>query len=64
MGLYSRGLIIGRITKFAPEIWGLIFGRAYFWEGLLAEFYGIYSLCSKHNETHLEIFVITVIICI
>ena len=22
------------------EIWGLIFGRAYFWEGLLLEFYG------------------------
>ena len=28
MGLYSEGLIIGRI--FASEIWG-----AYFWEGLL-----------------------------
>ena len=33
MGLYSRGLIIGRI--FVPEIWGLIFERAFFfcWGG-------------------------------
>ena len=28
MGLYLGGLIIGRI--FASEIWGLIFGSAYF----------------------------------
>ena len=34
MGLYSGGLIIGMI--FASEIWG-----AYFWGGLLSEFYGI-----------------------
>ena len=34
MGLYWERLIIGRI--FAPEIWG-----AYFWRGLLLEFYGI-----------------------
>ena len=33
MALYLGGLIIRRI--FASEIWG-----AYFWEGLLSEFYG------------------------
>ena len=31
MGLYSGGLMIGRV--FASEIWGLIFGRAYFGGG-------------------------------
>ena len=43
MGLYSGGLIIGRI--FASEIWGLIFGTAYLGGGggLLLEFYGITS---------------------
>ena len=41
MGLYTGGLIIGRI--FASEIWwGLIFGRAYFWGDLLSEFYGMF----------------------
>ena len=42
MGLYSGGLIIGRI--FASEIWGLIReGLFFFWGGggLLSEFYGI-----------------------
>ena len=40
MGLYSGGLLIGKI--FASDIWGGgIFGRAYFWRGLLSEFYGI-----------------------
>ena len=45
MGLYSGGLIIGRIS--ASEIWGLILVRAYliyFFSGegeLLSEFYGI-----------------------
>ena len=30
---------------------GLIFERAYFWEGLLSEFYGItYDLCSKQRR--------------
>ena len=40
MGLYLGGLIIGRI--FASEIWGLIFGRAYFRGRVrgLSEFYG------------------------
>ena len=42
MGLYTGGLIIGRI--FVSEIWGLIFGRTYFWGGLISEFYGIYIL--------------------
>ena len=37
MGLFSGGLVIGRI--FASEIWG-----AYFREGLLSEFYGNSSL--------------------
>ena len=35
MGLYSGGLIIGRIISSGFE--GLIFGRAYFWTGLLSE---------------------------
>ena len=42
MGLYSGGLIIGRM--FASEIWGLIFGRAFLFMwggGLLSEFYDI-----------------------
>ena len=34
MGLYSGGLIIGKIS--ASEIWGLIFGRAYFRWSLLS----------------------------
>ena len=43
MGLHSVGLIIRKI--FAPELGGLIFGRAHFFfewgGGLLSEFYGI-----------------------
>ena len=43
MGLYSGGLIIGRI--FASEIWGAYFREGLFWGGggggLLSEFYGI-----------------------
>ena len=47
MGLYSEGLIIGKI--FASEIWGAYFREGsfiylFFWEGggggLLSEFYG------------------------
>ena len=42
MGLYLGGLITERI--FASEIWGVIFGRAFFFlgggGGLLLEFYG------------------------
>ena len=53
MGLYSGGLIIGRIylsLRFAEGGGGgggggkravLIFGRTDFWRGLLSEFYGI-----------------------
>ena len=51
MGLYSGGLIIGRI--FASEIWGAYFREGLFFifyffagggggEGLLSEFYGMY----------------------
>ena len=44
MGLYSGGLIIGRI--FASEIWGAYFREGLFFflgggGGLLSEFYGI-----------------------
>ena len=42
MGLYLEGLIIGRV--FASQIWGLIFGKAFFFGGgggLLSEFYGM-----------------------
>ena len=39
MGLYSAGLVTGGIVS--SEIWGLIFGRTYFWRGLLSEFYAI-----------------------
>ena len=50
MGLYSGGLIIGRIC--ASEIWGAYFQEGLFiylfflggWGGLLSEFYGI---CGK-----------------
>ena len=47
MGLYSGGLIIGRI--FASEIWGAYFREGFFLGGgsLLWEFYGI-SLCSYY----------------
>ena len=50
MGLYSGGLIIGRI--FASEIWG-----AYFREGLLSEFYGtfgvVYTILIMMKSFHL-----------
>ena len=45
MGLYSIGLVIGRI--FASEIWGAYFfgggGGGGWGGGLLSKFYGIYS---------------------
>ena len=40
MGLYSGGLIIGKI--FASEIWGAYFWEGLFLEGLLSKFCGIY----------------------
>ena len=43
MGLYSVGLIIGRIC--ASEIWGAYLREGFFWGGgwgLLSEFYGIH----------------------
>ena len=52
MGLYSRGLIIGRI--FASEIWGAYFREGLFfgaggggWVRLLSEFYGMSFVFSK-----------------
>ena len=59
MGLYSGGLIIGRI--FASEICGggggggLIFGGVYFWRGL-SEFYGLqckHAIFNKMTYTFL-----------
>ena len=52
MGLYSGGRIIGRI--FASEIWEAYFqggrgGGAYFWEGLLSEFYGMFSAKKEYK---------------
>ena len=45
MGLYTGGLIIGRI--FASEIRG-----AYFREGLLSEFYGILKTRKSQSEVN------------
>ena len=50
MDLHSGGLIIIRI--FPSEIWGLIFGKVYFWRGLLSEFYVI--LLRIHNSPSLS----------
>ena len=41
--VYLGGLIIGRINL-RLKFGGLIFGRAYFWRGLLSEFYGIFLI--------------------
>ena len=64
MGLYSGGLIIGRI--FASEIWGAYFREDLFWGqeegggGLLSEFYGTSTAtcvslteCQKDISQHL-----------
>ena len=48
MGLYSKGLIIGRI--FASEIWGAYLREGLFLGGLLSEFYGI--LFHQEPMTH------------
>ena len=52
MGLYSGGLIIGRI--FASEIWGAYFREGLFFffgggGGLLSEFYGIQNRQQQPN---------------
>ena len=61
MGLYSGGLIIGRI--FASAIWELIFGRDYFGGSLLSEFYGICSEgLSRVNMKEHSLFIVVVII--
>ena len=46
MGLYSGGLVIGGI--FTSEIWGAIFGRAYFFlVGGGRAFYRNFTVCSE-----------------
>ena len=57
MGLYSGGLIIGRI--FASEIWGAYFREGLFCfaggggGGLLSEFYGITSGHLQDQVSHI-----------
>ena len=52
MGLYSGGLIIGRI--FASEIWGAYFREGLFLlGGLLSEFYGIICYFSFKNSLYI-----------
>ena len=38
-GLFLEGRFNGEF--FALQVWGLIFGGAYTWKGLILEFYGI-----------------------
>ena len=52
MGMYSGGLIIGRI--FVSEIWGLYFERAYCRRGLLSEFYGTFFPSSGRVQENLS----------
>ena len=49
MGLYSGGLIIGRI--FASEIWEAYFWEGLFLEGLLSEFYGMCATYCANPKT-------------
>ena len=44
--LTVHGLIFGRACyrkDICSKIWGLIFGRAYLWRGLLSEFYSTFA---------------------
>ena len=51
--IFENFLLLGGYLRL--RFWGLFFGRAYFWEGLLSEFYCILDNVGQYLKTPVEI---------